>query len=326
MSCINGYLNSVTAHPGVGAIDNEYQSKDDVFSVKYYQWVCFTLFLQAIMFYLPKVTWKRFEGGRMARLIPPALIADPEHYDSRMPHFPKPKGLIPECDLEDCIRTMRTTLRLEKGKSRSVKGYFWKFLICEAAAFVNVIFQIFFTDVFLGGRFIDLGIGLWKEDNGAFPKVGKCTFRQFGPSGTVQTYDGICVLAVNIINAKIYVLFWFWLALLTSLSFLQLFYRVAMISCESVRKGQLRGKAHNLLRPRVIDRIVGETGISEFFLLNRIGANLNPWVFAALLEEIDRSLIAAGGYSLRNGIPHYNYPRNGQICHLGQMEKGEKTS
>jgi hypothetical protein len=33
-----------------------------------------------------------------------------------------------------------------------------------------------------------------------FPRVTKCIFNKFGPSGTVQRRDAMCVLPVNIIN------------------------------------------------------------------------------------------------------------------------------
>ena len=40
------------AHPGVGHMDEG----DEVKYHKYYQWVCFFLFFQAIMFYIPRYT------------------------------------------------------------------------------------------------------------------------------------------------------------------------------------------------------------------------------------------------------------------------------
>ena len=43
-----------------------------------------------------------------------------------------------------------------------------------------------------------------------FPKVTKCTFHKYGPSGTVMKHDGLCVLPLNIINEKIYIFLWFW--------------------------------------------------------------------------------------------------------------------
>ena len=42
-----------------------------------------------------------------------------------------------------------------------------------------------------------------------FPKMTKCTLEMYGPSGTIVNYDGLCVLPVNILNEKIFLLLWF---------------------------------------------------------------------------------------------------------------------
>ena len=91
--------------------------------------------------------------------------------------------------------------------------------------FVNVVGQIYFMDFFLDGEFTTYGLDVVsmtemaaekRDDPMArlFPKVTKCTFHKFGPSGTVQNYDGLCVLPLNIINEKIYVFLWFWFVLI----------------------------------------------------------------------------------------------------------------
>ena len=36
----------------------------------------------------------------------------------------------------------------------------------------------------------------------------------FGPSGTKQNYDGLCVLPLNILHDKIYLVLWYWYFLL----------------------------------------------------------------------------------------------------------------
>ena len=96
-----------------------------------------------------------------------------------------------------------------------------KFYVCEVLNFVNVIFQICFTDYFLNYSFSNYGLEAvsWAsqemEDrvdpmSEVFPRMTKCTFFKFGSSGTIQNVDALCVLGMNIINEKIFVFLWFW--------------------------------------------------------------------------------------------------------------------
>ena len=34
-------------------------------------------------------------------------------------------------------------------------------------------------------------------------KVAKCSFSKYGSSGTVEKYDGLCILSLNIFNEKV---------------------------------------------------------------------------------------------------------------------------
>merc|ERR1712141_916733 len=83
--------------------------------------------------------------------------------------------------------------------------YAFKFFLCEVLNLVNVVGQIYFMDFFLGGEFTRYGTDVLamtelppeeRDDPMArvFPKMTKCTFHKFGPSGTVEKFDGLCVL------------------------------------------------------------------------------------------------------------------------------------
>lgn len=37
-----------------------------------------------------------------------------------------------------------------------------------------------------------------------FPRMTKCTFHKFGPSGTLERHDAFCLLPLNILNEKVY--------------------------------------------------------------------------------------------------------------------------
>ena len=54
-------VNVNQAHPGVGPIlpkDHEDKPKEEILQHKYYQWVCFVLFFQAILFHVPRYVFK----------------------------------------------------------------------------------------------------------------------------------------------------------------------------------------------------------------------------------------------------------------------------
>lgn len=54
------------AHPGVA---NDFGDEDAKKYYSYYQWVCFVLFFQGIMCYIPKLIWETAEGGLMETLV-----------------------------------------------------------------------------------------------------------------------------------------------------------------------------------------------------------------------------------------------------------------
>jgi hypothetical protein len=55
-------------HPGVAPL-GDLGKDEDVKYHKYYQWVCFVLFLQAAFFYIPRYIWKSSEGGKIRMLV-----------------------------------------------------------------------------------------------------------------------------------------------------------------------------------------------------------------------------------------------------------------
>ena len=79
--------------------------------------------------------------------------------------------------------------------------------------------------------------------NVVFPKVTKCTFHKYGPSGTITKHDGLCILALNIINEKIYVFLWFWFVSVAMMSALALLYRVVIFLVPSLRVTVIMGRS-----------------------------------------------------------------------------------
>jgi len=102
----------------------------------------------------------------------------------------------------------------------------------------NIGFNIYITHKFLGESFLTYGIEVLRyyrhssyfnpmED--IFPRLTKCIFFKYGPSGTIQNIDAMCILSQNILNEKIYLLLWIWFLILAIISIFALVYRTTII-------------------------------------------------------------------------------------------------
>ena len=102
----------------------------------------------------------------------------------------------------------------------------------------------------------------------------KCTFHKFGPSGTVQKFDGLCVLPLNIINEKIYVTLWFWLVILACLTAMYLIYVVAIVAVPGLRRSMVARKA----RADHIDQayhLVPNASTGDWFMIFLVSRNMD---------------------------------------------------
>lgn len=121
-----------------------------------------------------------------------------------------------------------------------------RLIFAEHLNAINLFFQIYCTNCFLGGQFYNLGVDFWRDDFSGkmdvldivFPKVTKCNFYKYGASGSIQKHDALCVMALNVINEKIFVVLWFWYWLLAIITITALIWRVFTILMHSRYGGQ----------------------------------------------------------------------------------------
>ena len=143
------------------------------------------------------------------------------------------------------IRRIAVYFRLHRGTHAC---YALTFFFCELLNLINVIGQIWFLDYFVDGEFSTLGFDvlmymrMQQEDrpdpmNRVFPKQTKCTFFKFGPSGTVERKDGLCLLPLNTMNEKIFVFIWFYLMVVSGVTSILFMYRLAcLVPCTRTRR------------------------------------------------------------------------------------------
>jgi len=208
----------------------------------YYQWVPFVLFLQGMMFYLPHIIFKTVEEGKVKKLLG-GLARFNLNRENR----------------EEGIKTLAGYLVETLGVH---DGWSVRIFLAHCLYLVNVVGQIFFTDCFLGYEFSTYGVSaasfVEMEEEGrtdpmsrVFPRVTKCTFHKYGPSGNIQRHDAQCVLPINILNEKIYVFLWFWFVILTILTILDVLHHFGLLWFTGVREFLFRRKLRRTPKHKV---------------------------------------------------------------------------
>lgn len=274
---MTGKIGTHMAHPGLGP----YAPEDKRTFHSYYQWVPFMLFFQGLLFYLPHWIWKNWEDGKVRMITDGirgsaiALNDERKERQKRLVHF------------------FVDTLHMHN-------SYAYAYFFCEFLNFINVFLNMIIIDTFLNGTFMTYGTEVIQfhsmdQENRTdpmieiFPRVTKCTFRKYGPTGTIQTHDALCVLALNILNEKIYIFLWFWLIFLAVLSTFALLYSFAVITLPTIREIILV-RRFRFGTPNNVSTLIKKTQIGDFLLLHLLGQNMSMMTFGDLLDELSNKL------------------------------------
>lgn len=242
------------------------------------------LFFQACGFYAPHLFWKAKEAKLLRRLIVDAKI----------------KGPLMDED-EDRGKISCVVKYMAEEKRRQIhQWYFLYFILCEVMNFVNVICQIYLVDEFLGGTFTTYGLEVieyaqMEQDSRidpmvkVFPRMTKCTFHRFGSSGDVQRHDALCILPLNIINEKIYIVMWFWFVFLATITGLWLVYRALTLARPDLRYQVLTRRAIQADNAN-LKYTLAKLKSGDWFLLSMLCKNLDSHMFRVLIEDLAEKL------------------------------------
>ena len=180
------------------------------------------------------------------------------------------------------------------------REYAVKYFVCEALCLANVVLQLFFMDRFLGGEFLSYGTRVLelldqepheRVDPMAmvFPRLTKCQFQRYGPSGGIVTVNTLCLLPLNIVNEKTYVLLWFWMVSLAALLGALLLYRLLLCWALPLRLAVFR-LCHRAVPLACADTLVARASLADWWLLPALASNVDALVFS----DVVRKLVAQG--------------------------------
>ncbi|KAF8791671.1 Innexin shaking-B like protein [Argiope bruennichi] len=272
-------------HPGIDGTQNAREFR----FLRYYQWIYFMLFFQAVLFYIPRWLWKVWEAGKMKTLTKD--LGDP---------------LLPDLELKEKFGSL-TKYLIRTWTAHD--AYAVQYTVCEFLALFNVIGQMFLLDTFFGGSFLKYGLRVIEfqlyeaprlRANSTvdlrgdpmimmFPRVSKCVFRKYGQSSAIEIYDVLCVMPMNIVNEKIYLFQWFWFVILIVLTSLSLMMDILLIFSVAVRTYTLQTHFH-LVDKRDIRILMRKGSFGDWFVIDLIGQNIDNVLLRDIVVELAKAL------------------------------------
>ncbi|CAL1273517.1 unnamed protein product [Larinioides sclopetarius] len=268
-TALNKTVSEGAPHPGIYPSQDE---KDHRYH-RYYQWVGFILFIQAVFFYAPHFLWKVFEGGKLSSLL---------ERDTRF---------LPR---EEQIKSRDLIIQHLRSRWTKDNLFIVKYLACEIWCFFNIFVQMAFLDGVFDNEFFSFGFEVMSHYQKnlpsrtdpmlrMFPRITSCTYRYFGGGGKIRSESVLCVLAVNVMNEKIFLFLWFWFMVLSIITFCALIFKVVVFSVPSLRLSLLC-----IRFPCVREddfKVIVETGnLSNYLFITLLGQNMEEPSFLDVIE------------------------------------------
>lgn len=179
--------------------------------------------------------------------------------------------------------------------------YVYQYFVCEFLCLVNIVGQLYLMNLFLGGEFFSYGMRVLQLTNVeqqnrvdpmiyVFPRMTKCTFHKYGPSGTIETRDSLCVLPLNVFNEKAYIFFWFWYLLMAALLSGLMIYRLVIIMFPPLRARLLHMEAKKLLPIEICRSINSKVNVGDWWVLYNLAHNMDSIIYREFLSEFTKKI------------------------------------
>lgn len=291
----------------------------------FYQWVVFMLVINAILFKLPHLIWKSYEGGIMnaffsGKNLKSKLLSEDEtnqNIDFDMFYYNKLKG--------------------QNGT------YYFIFQLCQLLNIGMLILNWWATDAFLGGNFHSYGTDVidyysnvensyvasetsvrFDPMCNAFPTKTGCTIKTGGTAGHPTTTEGFCILTQNIINEKIYLFLWFWFVLMFVVSALQMIFEIAIFAIPSFRSMIIARQTGAYSTGEMKKYIEQDCNHGDWFILHQIGKNTNKNFFYQLVKNLSSAGGPTDNGETENLLPEHRHLNENSTLEMEILDEGKK--
>lgn len=226
--------------------------------VPYYPWVNLFLLVLAILFYLPHLVWKIFEGGLVTRLtskVNNSSVSETER-----------KAAI--------IEIAKYIITTRGGHLSYTVVYVLSEVLNWLVGILLTVWLVNFFNIDMYHSSYEFKMKTWDDFFAYnFPLMGKCEYRKCGSSGVIQIHSTVCYLALNNLYGYMFLFLYAWFILLCVLQGLVIPYHLIVLLLPSIRLPMFR------LRSGVRDQtLLNDINFifspCDWFLLTRLQKNL----------------------------------------------------
>ena len=119
----------------------------------------------------------------------------------------------------------------------------------------------------------------------------KCHNQKYELSGSIQTFDALCMLPINVMNEKIFVFIWFWLIFLAIITAFSLIYHLVLFFHPNTLGHMIKIRVrHNKSLRYILNDITKRFKFGDWRLLHILAYNISPLVFGEFLLELDNQI------------------------------------
>ena len=116
----------------------------------------------------------------------------------------------------------------------------------------------------------------------------KCVQNYVNTGGGLSSQPGICQLNQNILNQYIFLILWFWFAVLSVIGFLQLVFETFTV-IPKFRVLLIKWKLSPFADENTIKRCLKDLEIGDWFLLYQISKNMDKHFFYEFIKTVSKT-------------------------------------
>ncbi|MFH4975744.1 hypothetical protein AB6A40_002453 [Gnathostoma spinigerum] len=221
-------------------------------NLNYYQWVPYFFVLQAFCFYAPYWFWKLLQGYSlidMETAVNEAVSVSHElQFEERQKKIDKlSRFLTTSFDYRHAVRDSDS--QFFGAPPNKYSGFCsCLYLLAKFVVVCNNFLQIYLISEFLGadGAFwalkplaISAGLGHYPFSSQYFPRVTFCDMDRL-TTGGIEKNTLQCVIMLNMINEKLFILLWYWIFFLCIISSVSFIYTLTRVITPRYREKSVR--------------------------------------------------------------------------------------